>query len=275
MPIQHHPLHPTLTLNSPHPHHQNIILTRPRPSDAAPTIPAFNQPAIYLHLTGPPFPYTQESFDAFFHDVLDRKAKIAAAELWDARAAEEQGGPRSWVEALPFPSIREVAEGICDGFGGGEREGLVRRNGERRTGDPGVEWEVGFWLLPTHHNRGIMPAVLQTLLSDFAIPYMNVHTLIGEYLEYNLASKRVFEKCGFGFEGVVEGVETLAAGKRARAGRVSGAGTGQGEGLGGEGHALAGRGEGRRREFALGESGVSRGGGAWVGSRSAGVNACE
>lgn len=169
MPIQHHPLHPTLTLNSPHPHHQNIILTRPRPSDAAPTIPAFNQPAIYLHLTGPPFPYTQESFDAFFHDVLDRKAKIAAAELWDARAAEEQGGPRSWVEALPFPSIREVVgvgeareelfigqvelrrRGYVTVLGAGEREGLVRRNGERRTGDPGVEWEVGcmFFLFPS------------------------------------------------------------------------------------------------------------------------------
>ncbi|QSZ37580.1 hypothetical protein DSL72_008678 [Monilinia vaccinii-corymbosi] len=232
MPIQHHPINPTLTLNSTHPNHQNIILTRPRTSDAEVTIPAFNHPSIYLNLTGPPFPYTQESFDSFFHDVLDKNARIAAAELWDAKVAEEDGHGRRWVEAIPFPSIREVVvngEGASEEIFIGlvefrrrgyvtiledeERERLIGINRERKTGDPKIEWEIGFWLLPTHHNRGIMPAILQTLLSDFAMPYMNMHTLIGEYLEYNVASRRVFEKCGFVFEGVTEGVEVIGEGK--------------------------------------------------------------
>lgn len=43
---------------------------------------------------------------------------------------------------------------------------------------------------------------------------MNAHRLEGEYLEYNGASRRVFEKCGFVFHGVTEEVEAIVEGKR-------------------------------------------------------------
>jgi len=55
------------------------------------------------------------------------------------------------------------------------------------------------WLAPDYHGQGIMPAVLKTLMAEVLIPYFNAHHLIGGYYEHNLASKKVFEKCGFTF----------------------------------------------------------------------------
>ncbi|KAF7911138.1 uncharacterized protein EAF01_002646 [Botrytis porri] len=233
MPIHHSPLFPTLTLPSSNPHHQNLILTRPRTSDAKATIPAFANPAIYLNLTGPPFPYTQDDFDSFFNEVLDKNSRVAAAELWDATSAKEDGSPvQKWVGAVPFPSIREARvgeegerieefigqieirrRGFVTTIDDVERKKLAKENADRKTGDPGIEWEIGFWLLPSHHGRAIMPVVLQTLISEFFIPYMNLNFLTGEYLEFNKASKRVFEKCGFVDEGITDGVEAVHEGK--------------------------------------------------------------
>jgi RimJ/RimL family protein N-acetyltransferase len=44
-----------------------------------------------------------------------------------------------------------------------------------------------------------MPVVLKTLMEKFMIPYMNMHSAMGGYFSENLASKKVFEKCGFTF----------------------------------------------------------------------------
>lgn len=169
MPIHHDPLNPTLTLNSTNPRHKNIILTGPRTTDALATISAFADPAVYLYLVGPPFPYTQESFD-FQFQVLDPATRTAVGELWDAKVEAEKGGieerkweDRKWVgSGLPFPTIREVVVGedgereerFLGGLGVRRRgyatvldeeakERLVRENNERKVGDPGTEWEVG------------------------------------------------------------------------------------------------------------------------------------
>jgi len=54
-------------------------------------------------------------------------------------------------------------------------------------------------LSPTVHGRGIMTAVLGTLMEKWLIPYMNVYHMSGGCLEDNIASKRVFEKNGWIF----------------------------------------------------------------------------
>jgi len=53
------------------------------------------------------------------------------------------------------------------------------------------------YLSPEIHGRGIMPAVLKTLINHFVVPYINAHIITGSYLGHNAASKRVFEKNGF------------------------------------------------------------------------------
>jgi RimJ/RimL family protein N-acetyltransferase len=59
-----------------------------------------------------------------------------------------------------------------------------------------------------------MPAVLSTVIKEFFVPYMNVKHLYGSYLAYNKPSSRVFEKCGFVFEGFAEGVVGLPENKQ-------------------------------------------------------------
>lgn len=58
-----------------------------------------------------------------------------------------------------------------------------------------------------------MPVALKTLIEKFGVPYMNVHNVIGTFYEHNIASRRVFEKNGFVFEGITPEVEEIAESK--------------------------------------------------------------
>jgi RimJ/RimL family protein N-acetyltransferase len=48
-----------------------------------------------------------------------------------------------------------------------------------------------------------MPATIRALIHDFMIPYMNAHVITGSYFQHNAGSRKVFEKNGFVFEGVI------------------------------------------------------------------------
>jgi RimJ/RimL family protein N-acetyltransferase len=48
-----------------------------------------------------------------------------------------------------------------------------------------------------------MTAVLRTLMDQVIVPLVNAHKVHGGYLEHNPASRRVFEKCGYRFDGMV------------------------------------------------------------------------
>lgn len=85
-----------------------------------------------------------------------------------------------------------------------ERKAAVARNNALQAGDPAIVWEVGFYLIPEYQGKGIMPVVLRTLRDRILVPYLNVHVMVGTYFDGNAASKRVFEKCGFSSEGMVE-----------------------------------------------------------------------
>lgn len=60
------------------------------------------------------------------------------------------------------------------------------------------------WLLPTHHGRGIMTSALRTIITDWAIPWMNVSVLKASAFVGNDRSVAVFTKNGFVLEGTVE-----------------------------------------------------------------------
>jgi RimJ/RimL family protein N-acetyltransferase len=55
-------------------------------------------------------------------------------------------------------------------------------------------------LSPAAHGRGIMTAVLGTVMEKWVIPYMNGHHMYAGYLDHNIASRRVFEKNGWVFD---------------------------------------------------------------------------
>lgn len=99
--------------------------------------------------------------------MLDKSSRLAAAELWDAKSAQEDGSPvQKWVGAIPFPSIREVRvgekgerieefvgqieirrRGFVTTIDKEEREKLAGESANRKTGDPGIEWEIGCMLI--------------------------------------------------------------------------------------------------------------------------------
>lgn len=60
--------------------------------------------------------------------------------------------------------------------------------------------EMTDFLSPSHHGQGIMTAVIHTLIHDWAIPYMNAHTIKASLYAENKGSARVFGKNGFRLE---------------------------------------------------------------------------
>jgi len=165
-----------------------------------------------MTLQGPPFPYTQQCWDEWY-PISAKLSSDALAEYLEAEEARKSG-EKKWVQtAIPVCSIREVDKatgkeqliGVCDvrlrEFPAVEDEEEKKRvkeiNKGYEAGDPRIEREIGFYLSPSVHGRGIMPVVLNTLMEKFMIPYMNIHEIYGDYHITNKASRRVFEKCGF------------------------------------------------------------------------------
>ncbi|KAJ7061499.1 acyl-CoA N-acyltransferase [Mycena amicta] len=209
MPNQFTPLERTLSgepfLRIPAPH-ANLILTPPRPEDAAALVGIINDPDVYPWLGRPTEKYTLADAQAVVEQFTRSSDKVIKA-LTDSADAEEL----VFADDCPVQSIREVQVDGKEVFIGhitikrcnwwdvkaGEREPLMAVNAARPTGDPDIVWQLSDVLASSHHRRGIMSVVIKTLLEQWAIPrmraqHMHVTAFIG-----NVGSVRVFEKNGF------------------------------------------------------------------------------
>lgn len=54
---------------------------------------------------------------------------------------------------------------------------------------------------PSHHGRGIMTAVLRTVLDEVWIPYLNVHYAVAGAFKDNIGSQQVLLRNGFKLTG--------------------------------------------------------------------------
>ncbi|KAA8642005.1 hypothetical protein EYZ11_003958 [Aspergillus tanneri] len=207
--MNHNPHNNELYLRLPTPH-QNIIVTPFRPhnrEDESALVAHLNDMRVASWLIGPPFPY-----------------KLEDAKLWVARSSEksdkqlEEAKAQSFVGGCPFSCIREVLAEDDDGItkdiliGGIDveryeyidfpensemRRGAAEKNLALPLGSPEIEWSIGDWLAASHHGRGIMTAVMKTVLYDWAIPRMNARHFKVTAFAGNHGSVRVFEKLGF------------------------------------------------------------------------------
>lgn len=142
---------PFIPLPAPH---NNIILTPPRFADADAAIACLNDPTVYMNLSGPPFPYTQENSKEWT-SILSKATSDALKEF---RAAQGDDGKR-WVSQIPVSAIREmdadsgegkfigevtirrrVYESVTDPV---ERKRLQEENEALKAGDPRIEWAFG------------------------------------------------------------------------------------------------------------------------------------
>ncbi|EPT01564.1 hypothetical protein FOMPIDRAFT_1023242 [Fomitopsis schrenkii] len=218
-PLQVNPLtgEPYLRLPSPH---ANIIITPPRMSDVDALVGHLNDTKVVNSLIGPPYPYLTSHAESWISTVKGKSDGILA-EL----EQQHPDGPLKFVGGSPVHYIREVADDGTETFIGDlfihrcefphegvQQSALSEENAARPIGDPAIVWCVGDWLASSHHGRGIMSAVFRTLMTEWAIPRMNVQTMRVEAYADNIASSRVFEKYGFSEERIADEVVTTNSG---------------------------------------------------------------
>ncbi|KAI0756869.1 acyl-CoA N-acyltransferase [Daedaleopsis nitida] len=214
---------PFLRLSSPH---DNIIITPPRLSDAPAILSNMTDPAVYLWLEGPPHPYLPKHADSWLAHI--KPDTDAAFQELQRASTDKPDGPPVLVSQCPVRTIREVREDGSDLFLGDiallrerwpdmeEIEAKTARaasNAARVLGDPEIIWCIGDYIAASHQGKGIMSAVVRTLLEKWAIPRMGVRQVRVETFEENLGSRRVFEKNGFVFEKTVPVHKVLNTGR--------------------------------------------------------------
>ncbi|KAI1788791.1 acyl-CoA N-acyltransferase [Ganoderma leucocontextum] len=224
-PLQFNPTtgEPFLRLPAPH---ENVIITPPRMSDGPAIVANMSDPAIYVFLEGPPFPYLPEHADQWLTSITN--GTDAAFVTLKHAIEEKPDEPPILLEHPPVRIIREIREDGSDLFLGDimfvrERypdmddkelkETLLQRNAGRTLGDSEIVWCIGDFLASSHHGKGIMTAAIRTFIRDWAVPRMGVRKIRVETFSDNIGSRRVFEKLGFTYEKTVPIRRTLQSGR--------------------------------------------------------------
>jgi len=134
-----------------------IILATSRDSDGPAIISMLNDPAVYINLAGPPFPYTQAHYHARVEEMSGR-IETALAEFREVEASRGDPNGKKWISGVPFTVIREINPqtgestvlGDChvtrnDFFEVEDEEERKRKTGQNNrleVGDPNIVWEA-------------------------------------------------------------------------------------------------------------------------------------
>jgi [ribosomal protein S5]-alanine N-acetyltransferase len=154
-----------------------------RPADAAPLARLADNRAVWRNLRDAfPHPYSRKQARAWIRAVTRQVPCMHfAIEVAPSGGAEhaDAGGPAALTP--------ELAGGI----------GLIPQT-DIHAGTA----EIGYWLGEPYWGRGIMSAALAAF-TGFAFPGFRLRRLYALVLEWNPASMRVLEKCGYVREGVL------------------------------------------------------------------------
>ncbi|KAJ6616966.1 acyl-CoA N-acyltransferase [Mycena sp. CBHHK59/15] len=179
----------------------NIIITPPRPTDVAPSVAIMNDPAVFAWM----------GRTTLYTPCIAAKwiAKVTAET--DAALHELQAGARV-VGGCPVRHLRELCADGTDVFIGdvgltrstwaeirdeGERARCVAENNVRAPGDSGISWNVGYYLAPSHHGRGLMTAAVGAIIQQWGFPRMRTTRIRSSAFVGNHGSVKVLEKNGF------------------------------------------------------------------------------
>lgn len=145
-----------------------IRIRKWRLSDAADLAAALSNPKILKNLRdGLPYPYTEEDGRAFISSMLaaEEKDTFAFAVTADGRAVGSVGAFRQ-------PNIHS------------------------RTA------ELGYYLAEEYWGKGVMTQAVQ-MLCGYVFSHSDILRIFAEPFADNAASRRVLEKAGFSFEGIL------------------------------------------------------------------------
>lgn len=115
-----------------------------------------NHPSVYKNLSGPPYPYTEADFTAWFKIVSEKEKKSFDEYLAVETARKNGGAGPKWVGTGQFGSVirdEETGEMIGDiqirrkwsstVVDMEEKERLKKANAELEAGSPEIQWEMG------------------------------------------------------------------------------------------------------------------------------------
>ncbi|KAG7093536.1 hypothetical protein E1B28_007207 [Marasmius oreades] len=178
--------------------HTNIIITTPRMEDVDSSIRIVNDPRVLKWVLGTTSPYTTARAESWIEGVKNTSNALLAKE-------------GTFADGCPFRHILELKpDGSCEFLGDigisrsnwtdildpKERRSLLDENNSRVDGDEGIVFQIGYYLSPTHHGRGIMTGALSALLNQWAIPRMNAHRIKATLFHGNFGSRGVLMKNG-------------------------------------------------------------------------------
>ncbi|EED23330.1 GNAT family acetyltransferase, putative [Talaromyces stipitatus ATCC 10500] len=200
----------------------------PPESDIEAALTALNDDRVHKYLESPPYPYKREHALAFHRRMYDDTQRILQHPV-----PPPEDGEGEWLyDGCPFRDIRDTSLSPAAGAGTEEevaaqapkvgdifisrypfyelpvdseqRKKAQEYNDSLPVGHVNLVWGLGFWLSPSHHRKGIMSAVLGTLITEWAIPRMNAQTIKSSAFLGNQSSVGVVQKCGFVLECTLE-----------------------------------------------------------------------
>ena len=143
---------------------ERLVLRAPRLDDAPALVPLINDRRIAENLSRVPHPYSRKDAETF----------IAVGE------------PRRRAGRIPRDAARRHA----------------RRRLRGRARSAGAHPEIGYWFGVPHWGRGYATEAARAVI-DYAFDDLGHETLEGGARVSNPASRRVLEKCGYVWTGVV------------------------------------------------------------------------
>jgi len=148
-----------------------IRLTEIRQSDRDALVEFLNDPAVHRATVRIPFPYTAADADKWF-DIVER-------------STAEHGQPHHWA-------IRSESGKLIGDIGlSRERVHCAHRA------------EMGYWLAKPFWGRGVMTSAVAAVCRH-AFDNLGLVRIAAHVFDFNVASARVLEKCGFEPEGYLK-----------------------------------------------------------------------
>ncbi|CAE6536330.1 unnamed protein product [Rhizoctonia solani] len=210
---------PFIALPAPH---SNVRLTSAQLSDVDSILPIMNSPDVAMNFSSPPFPFLRVHCEAWLRDrVRDYENTMIHIRNVD--------GDVGYIDVFPLRHIREVGPNGAEIFLGDvgldredafedigdveARKARVAENAGPPTGDSDIVWSFGDYIRSTHRGRGIMTAIVKTIIESWAIPHMNARKYGVSAFTDNIGSQKVFLKNGFQFTRKIEGVVTFPESK--------------------------------------------------------------
>ncbi|KAG8712835.1 hypothetical protein FRC08_014023 [Ceratobasidium sp. 394] len=219
--LQYNPItdEPFIPLPAPH---SNIRLTPARMGDVDAILPIMNDPSVCMNFANPPYPYLREHGEEWLEKRVAEYEEVM-------KVIKETDGKVGFVDIFPVRHIREVAPDGTETFLGDM--GLAREffwndirdpeakaarnniNANLPPGDPEIIWNIGDYLRPSHHGRGIMTAAIKTMIEMWAVPHMNARKFRACAFLDNIGSQKTFLKNRFRFSSRTNGTVRLPESK--------------------------------------------------------------